>query len=271
MTEQSAACATRRRLAAACGCALLRPWVLPAAAARPPTSGYARRAAALGSDALAPPSAAARAFAGAAARRLAVAGHRLHARHGARSASRSARVLGIGARHRARPVAARGAAGLLSIEVLRPVPSVALIPLAMLMFGFGVRMELAIVAFATFWPMLILVAGGGAAGRPAPAGGQPRAGPVEARPGLEDRAAGDRAAAVRRAAPGRGGRAGGRGDGRDRRQSERHGLRDDDRAAELRPGADARPGWAGSASSAMRSTPRCCGCSGAWRGAWGRA
>ena len=47
--------------------------------------------------------------------------------------------------------------GLLSIEVLRPVPSVALIPLAMLMFGFGVRMELAIVAFATFWPMLILV------------------------------------------------------------------------------------------------------------------
>jgi len=46
---------------------------------------------------------------------------------------------------------------LLSIEVLRPVPSVALIPLAMLMFGFGVRMELAIVAFATFWPMLILV------------------------------------------------------------------------------------------------------------------
>jgi ABC-type nitrate/sulfonate/bicarbonate transport system permease component len=46
---------------------------------------------------------------------------------------------------------------MLSIEVLRPVPSVALIPLAMLMFGFGVRMELAIVAFATFWPMLILV------------------------------------------------------------------------------------------------------------------
>jgi ABC-type nitrate/sulfonate/bicarbonate transport system permease component len=34
---------------------------------------------------------------------------------------------------------------------------VALIPLAMLMFGFGVRMELAIVAFATFWPMLVLV------------------------------------------------------------------------------------------------------------------
>jgi len=47
--------------------------------------------------------------------------------------------------------------GSVSIEVLRPVPSVALIPLAMLAFGFGVRMELAIVAFATFWPLLVLV------------------------------------------------------------------------------------------------------------------
>jgi len=28
--------------------------------------------------------------------------------------------------------------------------------LAMLVFGFGVRMELSVVAFATFWPMLIL-------------------------------------------------------------------------------------------------------------------
>lgn len=42
------------------------------------------------------------------------------------------------------------------VEVLRPVPSVALIPLAMLVFGFGVRMELAVVAFATFWPVLVL-------------------------------------------------------------------------------------------------------------------
>ncbi|HVZ45836.1 MAG TPA: ABC transporter permease subunit [Ramlibacter sp.] len=44
----------------------------------------------------------------------------------------------------------------LSVEVLRPVPSVALIPLAMLVFGFGLRMEVSVVAFATFWPMLIL-------------------------------------------------------------------------------------------------------------------
>ena len=44
----------------------------------------------------------------------------------------------------------------LSIEVLRPVPSVALIPLSMLVFGFGLRMELAVIAFACFWPMLVL-------------------------------------------------------------------------------------------------------------------
>ncbi len=44
----------------------------------------------------------------------------------------------------------------LTIELLRPVPSVALIPLAMLVFGFGVRMEVAVVAFAVLWPILVL-------------------------------------------------------------------------------------------------------------------
>jgi sulfonate transport system permease protein len=44
----------------------------------------------------------------------------------------------------------------ISIEMMRPIPSVALIPLAMLVFGFGLRMEIAVVAFATFWPMLVL-------------------------------------------------------------------------------------------------------------------
>lgn len=48
------------------------------------------------------------------------------------------------------------ATGFLTIECLRPIPSVALIPIAMLVFGFGLRMELAVVAFATFWPLLIL-------------------------------------------------------------------------------------------------------------------
>jgi sulfonate transport system permease protein len=48
------------------------------------------------------------------------------------------------------------AVSFLSIEVLRPIPSVALIPLAMLVFGFGLRMQTSVVAFATFWPVLIL-------------------------------------------------------------------------------------------------------------------
>ena len=43
-----------------------------------------------------------------------------------------------------------------SIEAFRPIPAVALIPIALLVFGFGYRMEIAIVAFATFWPVLVL-------------------------------------------------------------------------------------------------------------------
>jgi len=43
-----------------------------------------------------------------------------------------------------------------SIEAFRPIPSVALIPVAMLLLGFGYGMEISIVAFATTWPILIL-------------------------------------------------------------------------------------------------------------------
>lgn len=42
-----------------------------------------------------------------------------------------------------------------SIEVLRPVPAVALIPVALLTLGFGYSMEISLVAFACFWPVLI--------------------------------------------------------------------------------------------------------------------
>lgn len=45
--------------------------------------------------------------------------------------------------------------GFLTIEVLRPIPSVALIPIAMLIFGFGVRFEASVVAFACTWPLLV--------------------------------------------------------------------------------------------------------------------
>jgi len=43
-----------------------------------------------------------------------------------------------------------------SVDALRPIPSVALIPLALLVFGFGVRMEASVVAFACFWPVLLM-------------------------------------------------------------------------------------------------------------------
>jgi ABC-type nitrate/sulfonate/bicarbonate transport system permease component len=47
----------------------------------------------------------------------------------------------------------RGARTL--IEFLRPVPSVALIPLAVLVFGTGLQSKVFLVSFAAFWPMLI--------------------------------------------------------------------------------------------------------------------
>jgi len=43
-----------------------------------------------------------------------------------------------------------------SIDAMRPVPSVALIPLSLMIFGFGVRMEALVVAFACVWPVLII-------------------------------------------------------------------------------------------------------------------
>ncbi len=40
------------------------------------------------------------------------------------------------------------------IEFLRPIPSVALIPLAILVYGTGLEMKVFLVAFASFWPLL---------------------------------------------------------------------------------------------------------------------
>jgi ABC-type nitrate/sulfonate/bicarbonate transport system permease component len=42
-----------------------------------------------------------------------------------------------------------------TIEALRPIPAVALIPVAILVLGFGPGMEISLVAFAAFWPVLI--------------------------------------------------------------------------------------------------------------------
>jgi len=47
-----------------------------------------------------------------------------------------------------------------AIELLRPIPSVALIPIALVLFGFGATMEIWIVGFAVFWPVVVLTASG---------------------------------------------------------------------------------------------------------------
>ena len=44
----------------------------------------------------------------------------------------------------------------LALELLRPIPSVAVIPIALVALGFGYSLEIAIVSVACFWPLLIL-------------------------------------------------------------------------------------------------------------------
>ena len=108
-----------------------------------------------GSDALAPPTAAVRAFGGALVdgSLLAATGFTLgSAALGLLIGALGGLVLGtlLGLSRRAARLA------FLSVEVARPIPSVALIPLAMLVFGFGLRMEVSVVAFACLWPMGVL-------------------------------------------------------------------------------------------------------------------
>lgn len=43
-----------------------------------------------------------------------------------------------------------------TVEAIRPIPSIALLPIALIALGFGYRMEIVIVAFACIWPMMIL-------------------------------------------------------------------------------------------------------------------
>jgi ABC-type nitrate/sulfonate/bicarbonate transport system permease component len=108
-----------------------------------------------GSDALAPPTAALRAFGGAladgsllAATAFTLGSAGLGLLIGAVLGLALGTLLGLSRR------AARLAS--LSVEVARPVPSVALSPLALLVFGFGLRMEVSVVAFACLWPVLVL-------------------------------------------------------------------------------------------------------------------
>jgi ABC-type nitrate/sulfonate/bicarbonate transport system permease component len=41
------------------------------------------------------------------------------------------------------------------IEFLRPIPSVALIPLAILVYGTGMQSKVFLIVFASFWPLLV--------------------------------------------------------------------------------------------------------------------
>jgi ABC-type nitrate/sulfonate/bicarbonate transport system permease component len=43
-----------------------------------------------------------------------------------------------------------------TIEAIRPIPSIALLPIALIALGFGYRMEIVIVGFACIWPILVL-------------------------------------------------------------------------------------------------------------------
>ena len=44
-----------------------------------------------------------------------------------------------------------------TIEFLRPIPSVALIPLAVVLYGTGMRSTLLLVVYASFWQVLVQV------------------------------------------------------------------------------------------------------------------
>jgi ABC-type nitrate/sulfonate/bicarbonate transport system permease component len=54
-----------------------------------------------------------------------------------------------------------------TVELVRPIPSVALVPIALVALGFGYRLEIAIVSYACVWPLLLLT-------RAAVAGVEPR-------------------------------------------------------------------------------------------------
>ena len=133
--------------------ARLRPWVVPLLLLAA-LELYARTVAA-GSDAIAPPSAALLAWSGA-LRDGSLWQATLFTLGSAALGLLIASALGIAGGLLLGLSPRADNSSLLTIELLRPIPSVALIPLAMLVFGFGVRMETAVIAFAAFWPMLIL-------------------------------------------------------------------------------------------------------------------
>jgi sulfonate transport system permease protein len=115
----------------------------------------ARRAVALGSEVLAPPSAALQALLGAAfdgslwaATAFTLGSVALGLSIGTGLGTLAGVALGL------RPRAAR--ASFLGVEMFRSLPAVALLPLFMLAFGFGLPLQVCLVAIGTFWPQVLL-------------------------------------------------------------------------------------------------------------------
>jgi ABC-type nitrate/sulfonate/bicarbonate transport system permease component len=50
--------------------------------------------------------------------------------------------------------------GMASVEVLRPMPGIAFLPLALLVFNFSLETELAVIIFPALWPIMINTIGG---------------------------------------------------------------------------------------------------------------
>ena len=131
----------------------LRPFALPALLLA--ALEWWARTAGMGSDAVAAPSAAALAF-GQAVKDGSLLAATSFTLGSAAMGLAVASVFGIGIGTLLGLSRRAASVSFLSIEVLRPIPSVALIPLAMLVFGFGLRMEVSVIAFACAWPMLVL-------------------------------------------------------------------------------------------------------------------
>ena len=148
-----------------------------------------------------------------------------------------------------------------TLDTVRPIPAVALIPLALLIYGFGVRMEVLVITYATVWPVLIVTVS-------AVRGIEPRLLEVartlempRLQPHAAYRIAGGDGAHRGRHPRQRRRRAGRRGDGRDRAQSAGSRLRHDHRRAIAEARADVgraavgRPRRLGVQPAAIRHRP----------------
>jgi ABC-type nitrate/sulfonate/bicarbonate transport system permease component len=50
--------------------------------------------------------------------------------------------------------------GAATVDLLRSLPTIALVPPAVLVFGFSLNMEIAVIVYASLWPVLVNTAGG---------------------------------------------------------------------------------------------------------------